>query len=69
MMLIACKCGKKYPTCWARSGPDNRSAYFYKCRACGLKTPERKTIEAARAAWNEIVKEDAGEARQQDAAR
>lgn len=62
MMLIACKCGKKYPTCWARSGPDNRSAYFYKCRACGLKTPERKTVEAAKAAWNEMIKEDTGEA-------
>ena len=62
MMLIACKCGKKYPTCWARSGPDNRSAYFYKCRACGLTAPDGRTIEAAKAAWNEMVKEDAREA-------
>lgn len=61
-MLLACKCGKRYPMCWARSGPDNRSAYFYKCRACGLTAPERRTMAAANAAWNAMIEEDAREA-------
>ena len=61
-MLLACKCGKKYPMCWARSGPDNRSAYFYKCRACGRTAPDGKTIKAASAAWNAMIEGERDEA-------
>lgn len=49
--LAPCKCGKKYPGLWYRSG----GGMFFKCKYCDLSAPDGNTEREARKNWNAMV--------------